>query len=154
MVSRLLFPPLAAAALAVPALAQAPDPPPPSGDWRLVVTDEEPDVGRVLGFADAGSLARAGDQIRFWLEFRLETAAEGADGYRGFVTADCASYGYGSVGLTALAGDRVVESGGGESGLTAQPGTSMRAAIDNVCAGRFLSGRADPVAFARARFGR
>ena len=143
-----------AAALAAPAAAQAPAPPAPAGGWRLVVTDDEPVVGRGYGFADAGTLSRSGSEVAFWLEYRLAKAAEGADGYRGFVTADCLSYEYGSVGLTSLAGDRVVQTGGSESGLTARPGTNLRVALDNVCAGRFLSGPADPVAYAKARFGR
>jgi hypothetical protein len=145
----------AALALAAPAAAEpATAPPPPSGDWRLVVTDEEPDVGRILGFADAGTLVRSGTAVRFWLEYRLEKAAEGADGYRGYVSADCSSHAYGSVGLARLDGARVIEEGGSESGLTARPGTNLRVALDHVCAGTFLSGRVDPVAFARQRFGR
>ncbi|HYE28266.1 MAG TPA: hypothetical protein VEA61_08540 [Allosphingosinicella sp.] len=136
------------------AAAPAPAPPPPGADWRVVLTDSEPEVGRIIGFADAGTMARAGDQVRFWLEYRLERAAEGADGYRGHVSADCGTFTYGSTGLARLAGARVVESGGEESGLTAAPGTTMRAAIEAVCAARWQGPRVDPVAHARAEFAR
>jgi hypothetical protein len=147
---------IAAACLAVaaPAAPAAAVPPAPSGDWRLVLEDREPDVGRVLGFADAGTAARAGSEVRFWLEYRLEKAAEGADGYRGFVTGDCAAFTYGSVGLTRLAGARVVETGGEESGLTAAPGSNIRLAIDAVCARAWKSAKVDPVAYAGEHFAR
>ena len=41
------------------AAAPAPAPPPPGADWRVVLTDSEPEVGRIIGFADAGTMARA-----------------------------------------------------------------------------------------------
>lgn len=150
---RFMIPPLAGIA-AVAAAQPGGAPPALSADWRLATADEEPDVGRILGFADAGTLVRTGSEVRFWLEYRLEKAAEGADGYRGYVTADCAAFTYGSVALTRLAGARVIESGGEESGLTARPGTSMRVAIEAACADKWLSPKVDPVAYAREQFGR
>lgn len=126
----------------------------PSTDWRVTVTDEEPEVGRIIGFADAGTLTRAGRDVRFWLEYRLEKAAEGADGYRGYVTADCLTFTYGSVGLARLAGPHVIEEGGEESGLTAAAGTSMRVVLETICGGQLPAARVDPVAYAKAEFGR
>ncbi|HEX6374334.1 MAG TPA: hypothetical protein VFZ91_01290 [Allosphingosinicella sp.] len=136
------------------AAAQAAAPPPAGADWRVVLTDREPDVGRIVAFADAGTMSRTGDKVRFWLEYRLERAAEGADGYRGYVSADCAAFTYGSTGLARLAGARLIEADGEESGLTAAPGTSMRAAIEAVCTKSWRSPRVDPVAHARAEFAR
>jgi hypothetical protein len=134
------------------ASADAAPPPVPSGDWRLAVTDEEPDVGRIIGFADAGTMARQGTSVSFWLEYRLENPAEGADGYRGFVTADCSAFTYGTVGLARLAGGKVLEQGGEESGQAAAPGTNMRVVLETVCAGKLPAARLDPVAYAKASF--
>ena len=75
-------------AASAPAVAA---PPAPSGDWRVVVNDREDDVGRIIGFADAGTLQRSGSSVSFCPEYRLERGPDGLDGFRGFVTGDCST---------------------------------------------------------------
>lgn len=139
---------------ATSAYAQPAAPPVPGEDWRLVATDEEREVGRVLAFAESSTISRSGNQIGFWLEFRIEKPVEGGDGFRGYVSADCTNYTYGSVELSRLAGTEILEAGGTESGLTAAPGTNMRVVLDNVCKSAFETGEVNPIAFARGYFAR
>ena len=136
-------------AVSAPAIAA---PPAPSGDWRVVLNDREEDVGRIIGFVDAGTLRKSGSAISFWLEYRLERGPEGLDGFRGYVSGDCVSFAYASTDLSIYSGSKLVEQGAVESGKTAEPGTNMRAAIENACAGRFLTGKTDPIAHARSVF--
>ena len=146
---RLPFLALALLGVSAPAIAA---PPAPSGDWRVVLHDREEEVGRIVGFADAGTARKSGSSVSFWLEYRLERGPQGLDGFRGYVTGDCSTYAYGSTDLSAHSGNRLVEQGGVETAKTAEPGTAMRTAIENVCAGRYLSGKTDPIAHARSVF--
>lgn len=94
------------------------------------------------------------ERVRFWMEYRTERRMNEADGFRAYIEADCASPTYAASEMADLFGDRVVANGGSESGLTAEPGSNMAIALANVCAGRFLSGRVEPIAHAREQFGR
>jgi hypothetical protein len=138
---------LAASAPAVSA------PPAPSGDWRVVVNVRDDDVGGIIGFADAGTLQLSGSTVSFWLEYRLERDLDGLDGARGYFTGDCGTYAYASTDVSLYAGSmRLVEQVGVDHQLTAEPGTNVRAAMESVCAGRFLTGRVDPIAHAKSVF--
>lgn len=133
-----------AAAVAAPAAAE---------EWRVVtIDDEDPDMGRSIAFVDLSSLVRAGDNVRFRMDVRMERPA-GA-GVRGTIAAGCTSRDYQPLQGVFYNGDRPISPPTDEPAANAEPGTNMYLVIEGVCAGRYLTGPVDPVAYSRSAFAR
>ena len=125
-----------------------------AADWRLVVADDDPDLGRVLAFVDAATLVRTGDAADFRVDMRIERAPATADGTRARVAASCAERWFEISEASYYVGERWLKPAPDEARQTAAPGTNMYVFLENLCAGRFLSGTVDPVAYASRVFGK
>jgi hypothetical protein len=137
-------------ASAAPTLAQS-----GGADWRVTVTTQtEEDWGKSVVFVDRASIARSGDTADFLIDIRFEKPPSRADGIRAHVRGDCARHRYELVEQAYYAADARIADGAPSAMADAQPGTSMAATLDKVCAGRVKSSSVDPVLFARTYFAR
>lgn len=125
-----------------------------AADWRVVLTDEEEDFGRSVAFVDARTVERTGDDIRFRVDIRIERPPITADGLRGRVRADCRTYSFETSDMSYYVAERLLRAAPAEPAHQAAAGEHMFVLLENLCGGRFLSGSVDPVAYARAFFGR
>ena len=120
-----------------------------AAEWRLVLTDEQEDLGRILAFADVSDIRREGETLHFWLDMRIERPPVTADGSRARIEADCGRLSYRASHASYYVGDRWLKPGPDEPFQVTAPGTNMNVLLGNMCAGRFLSGTVDPVAYTR-----
>jgi hypothetical protein len=134
----------------VPTLAQS-----GGADWRVAVTTQtEEDWGKSVVFVDRASVARNGDIADFLVDIRFEKSSGQADGVRAHIRGDCARHRYELVEQAYYSADARIADGAPQAMADAQPGTSMAATLDKVCAGRVKSSSVDPVSFARTYFAR
>ena len=143
----------AALAFAQADAPEAPDPQPMDGVWRAISIDEEGPSGRAVAFIEPASVARAGDDIRFRLDVRLENASSGADSIVTTVHADCAARRYEMLEVASYRERRLMGSFGAIPMAQAEPGTNIHGVLERACSGEFLSEPVDREQYARAYFG-
>lgn len=118
-----------------------------AADWRLVFEGRDTELGRSMAFVDASNIQRTGDRVQMWIELRIERPPVRADGARTRIIGDCrerwteVSEGFYLKGVEQLGPHP------GEPRQVAEPGMNMYFVLENVCAGRFLSGVVDPVRY-------
>lgn len=135
----------AALAAAVPAAASA-------QDWRVVAIDDETERGISVAYADATSIRRNGDEVRFLMQVRFGSAPPQFDGLRGQMLIQCAARRWGSEGSALYLGEQRGEESAPTELQEVRAGTNAAIVLDNICNGRFESGTVDPAEHSRGVF--
>ena len=136
----------AAALSAVPAAAAA-------ETWRAISIDDTTAHGAAVAYADADSIARTGDEIRFDYQVRFASPPLDFDRLQGRMRIQCGARLWGTEHSARYQGDRRgAEFSAGEL-QPVRPDTNGSVILDNMCSGRFVSGRVDPASHAREIFG-
>lgn len=118
-----------------------------AADWRLVFEGGETELGRSMAFVDASSIQRADNRVEMWIELRIERPPVRADGARTRIIGHCRERWFEVLEGFYLKGVDQVGPHPVERRQSAEPGTNMYFVLENVCAGRFLSGVVDPVQY-------
>lgn len=138
---------VAAAAAAAPAAAYA-------QDWRVVSIDEDTPHGRSVAYADAASVRRSGDEVRFVMQVRFSRPPEGVDSLRGRMRIQCSGRRWGSEGSALYLGEESRREFPANALEAVRPQTNAAIILDNLCNGRFETGTVDPAAHSRTVFER
>ena len=136
---------LAAAAAAAPAAASA-------QDWRVVAIDRETQRGISVAYADATSIRRSGDEVRFFMQVRFGSPPPEFDGLRAEMRIECSARRWGSEGSALYLGEQRGQDVGGNPLQEVRPDTNAALILDNLCNGRFESGTVDPAVHSRGVF--
>lgn len=137
----------AAWAVAAPAAASA-------EQWRMIAYDDTTARGAAVAYADAETLARDGDDISFVIQIRFDGAPPEFDGLRGRMRIQCSTRRWASEGTAYYLGEQRGRDIPPTALQEVRPGTNGAVIVDNLCAGRFLTGPVEPGVHSRAVFGR
>jgi len=125
-----------------------------AADWRLVLSGQESDLGRTMTFVDASSVQRTGDTLLMLVDMRIEKPPVTADASRARLTVHCSERWFAISEASYYVGNRWLKPAPTEARQVAEPGTNMHMLLENICAGRFLSGTVDPVEYSRRAWAR
>ena len=134
------------AAAAVPAAASA-------ETWRAITIDDKTNRGIAVAYADADSIERDGDEIRFTMQVRFGSPPPHFDSLRSHMRIECAARRWGSEDNHLYLGDRRGDDIGPTEMAAVRPETNGSIIVDSLCAGRFLTGPVDPAVHSREVFG-
>lgn len=122
--------------------------------WRVVAFDDETPRGASVAYADAASIERSGDEVRFLMQVRFASPPPDSDNLRSRMRVQCGARRWASEGTSLHVGDRLTHELGSTEMAEARAGTNGAVIVENICSGRFESEVVDPETHSRQLIGR